>query len=158
MTSLHKNHAARVMLRKWPFVSNRTMASALYNSYDFVLAIAREESSVWERRAPFSPLQVQQMVRSGIRVIVQPSTRRAYTTQEYKQAGAIIQDDISEASAIVGIKSIPIDHLIADKTYTFFSHTIKAQPANMPLLDAILQKVLIFFLRLWLLHGGASLL
>ncbi|XP_065829633.1 alpha-aminoadipic semialdehyde synthase, mitochondrial-like [Oscarella lobularis] len=128
------------MLRKWPFVSNRTMASALYNSYDFVLAIAREESSVWERRAPFSPLQVQQMVRSGIRVIVQPSTRRAYTTQEYKQAGAIIQDDISEASAIVGIKSIPIDHLIADKTYTFFSHTIKAQPANMPLLDAILQK------------------
>jgi alpha-aminoadipic semialdehyde synthase len=30
--------------------------------------------------------------------------------------------------------------LIPDKTYAFFSHTIKAQEANMPLLDAILEK------------------
>ena len=30
--------------------------------------------------------------------------------------------------------------LIPDKTYAFFSHTIKAQEANMPLLDAMLEK------------------
>lgn len=28
----------------------------------------------------------------------------------------------------------------ARSTYAFFSHTIKAQPYNMPLLDALLQK------------------
>lgn len=40
-----------------------------------------------------------------------------------------------------GVKQVPIDHLLEDKTYIFFSHTIKAQPENMPLLDAMLQKV-----------------
>ena len=40
-----------------------------------------------------------------------------------------------------GVKQVPIEHLLEDKTYIFFSHTIKAQPENMPLLDAMLQKV-----------------
>lgn len=35
---------------------------------------------------------------------------------------------------------MPIDSLIPGKTYCFFSHTIKAQESNMPLLDAILEK------------------
>ena len=42
---------------------------------------------------------------------------------------------------ISGVKQVPIEHLLEDKTYIFFSHTIKAQPENMPLLDAMLQKV-----------------
>lgn len=58
------------------------------------------------------------------------------------QAGAIIQEDISEASVIFGVKQVPIDALIPSKTYCFFSHTIKAQELNMSLLDAILEKVL----------------
>ena len=41
-----------------------------------------------------------------------------------------------------GVKSVPIDRLIEDKTYVFFSHTIKAQKDNMPLLDALLEKVI----------------
>ena len=55
--------------------------------------------------------------------------------------GALIQEDLSDASVILGVKQVPIDLLEADKTYVFFSHTIKAQEANMPLLDAILEKV-----------------
>lgn len=58
------------------------------------------------------------------------------------QAGAHIQEDISDASVIFGVKQVPIDALIPGKTYCFFSHTIKAQESNMPLLDAILEKVL----------------
>lgn len=57
------------------------------------------------------------------------------------QAGAQIQEDISDASVIFGVKQVPIDALIPGKTYCFFSHTIKAQESNMPLLDAILEKV-----------------
>ncbi|XP_052739377.1 alpha-aminoadipic semialdehyde synthase, mitochondrial isoform X2 [Bicyclus anynana] len=60
--------------------------------------------------------------------------------QSYINAGAIIQEDISEASVIFGVKQTPIDLLIPNKTYCFFSHTIKAQEANMPMLDAILAK------------------
>lgn len=61
--------------------------------------------------------------------------------QEYRQAGALIDEDINPASLILGVKQVPIDSLIPDKTYAFFSHTIKAQEANMSLLDALLAKV-----------------
>ena len=61
--------------------------------------------------------------------------------QAYSNAGAQIKEDIGEASVIMGVKQVPIDALIPNKTYCFFSHTIKAQEANMPLLDAILEKV-----------------
>lgn len=95
---------------------------------------------MWERRAPLSPQQIRQLVKSGVKVIVQPSDRRAYSMKEYSDIGAVIQEDMSEASLIVGVKQVPIDLLKRDKTYAFFSHTIKAQPDNMPLLDAILEK------------------
>lgn len=61
--------------------------------------------------------------------------------QAYQNVGAKIQEDISEAPVIIGVKQVPIDQLIPHRTYCFFSHTIKAQEANMPLLDAILEKV-----------------
>jgi len=60
--------------------------------------------------------------------------------QEYRQAGAKIDEDLSAASLVLGVKQVPIDLLMPDKTYAFFSHTIKAQEANMSLLDAILEK------------------
>lgn len=65
--------------------------------------------------------------------------------QAYLNAGAVIQEDISEASVILGVKQVPEDLLIPNKTYCMFSHTIKAQESNMPLLDAILEKVLFIF-------------
>ena len=55
--------------------------------------------------------------------------------------GAIIKEDIKEAPVIIGVKAVPIEHLLPEKTYAFFSHTIKAQDAGMNLLDAILEKV-----------------
>lgn len=42
---------------------------------------------------------------------------------------------------IIGVKQVPIDHLLPNKTYCFFSHTIKAQEVNMPMLDCILERV-----------------
>lgn len=65
--------------------------------------------------------------------------------QYYSRAGAVVQEDISEASLILGVKRLPEEKLIPRKTYAFFSHTIKAQEANMGLLDDLLKKV-----------GGAS--
>ncbi|KAK0173191.1 hypothetical protein PV328_006427 [Microctonus aethiopoides] len=105
-----------------------------------IIAIRREDQSVWERRAPLAPSNVNRLIRAGVKVIVQPSNRRAYPAQAYLTAGAHLQEDISEASVIFGVKQVPIDHLIPNKTYCFFSHTIKAQESNMPLLDAVLEK------------------
>ena len=54
--------------------------------------------------------------------------------------GAIISEDLSECDVIFGVKEVPIENIIPNKTYFFFSHTIKAQEYNMPLLDAMLEK------------------
>ncbi|UYV78981.1 AASS [Cordylochernes scorpioides] len=105
-----------------------------------VLAIRREDASLWERRAPLSPQQIRLLTKKGVKVLVQPSNRRAYPMQAYLSAGAHIQEDINDAQLIMGVKQVPIDKLLPNKTYTFFSHTIKAQEANMPLLDAILER------------------
>nr|AIQ77660.1 putative lysine-ketoglutarate reductase/saccharopine dehydrogenase [Nilaparvata lugens] len=105
-----------------------------------VIAIRREDQSVWERRAALAPTNVRQLVRQGVKVIVQPSNRRAYPVQSYINAGAVIQEDISEASVIFGVKQVPVDLLLPDRTYCMFSHTIKAQESNMPLLDAVIEK------------------
>ena len=106
-----------------------------------IIALRREDINVWERRAPIAPCHVKSLKKQGIMSLVQPSTRRAYTLQEYENAGAIITEDLSPASLIMGVKQVPVDLLIPNKSYSFFSHTIKAQEGNMPLLDAMLSKV-----------------
>ncbi|GAB1600841.1 alpha-aminoadipic semialdehyde synthase, mitochondrial-like isoform X2 [Argonauta hians] len=128
-------------LSKFHHISPLTVLSRRYfGDKRRVLAIRREDVNVWERRAPLSPAHVKQLVKDGVKVIVQPSNRRAYSMSEYVQAGADYQEEINEANLILGVKQIPIDLLLPDKTYAFFSHTIKAQEENMPLLDALLEK------------------
>ncbi|KAF1404299.1 Alpha-aminoadipic semialdehyde synthase, mitochondrial, partial [Spheniscus magellanicus] len=110
-----------------------------------VLAIRREDVNAWERRAPLAPKHVKELTQMGYKVLVQPSNRRAIHEKDYIKAGGIIQEDISEASLIVGVKRPPEDKLIPKKNYAFFSHTIKAQEANMPLLDEILRQEIRLF-------------
>ncbi len=61
--------------------------------------------------------------------------------KEYELAGAVVREDLDAASLIVGVKQVPLEKLIPNRTYVFFSHTIKAQEASMPMLDEMLQKV-----------------
>lgn len=107
-----------------------------------VLGILREDFGMWERRAPLSPNQVKELLvaNPGVKVLVQPCTRRVFSNVEYEKAGAVISEDLKDASFLIGVKSPKANTLIADKSYMFFSHTIKAQPYSMPLLDTILQK------------------
>ena len=39
-------------------------------------------------------------------VIVQPSNRRAFPMEEYSRCGAMIQEDLNEASLILGVKQV----------------------------------------------------
>lgn len=55
-------------------------------------------------------------------------------------AGVEVKDDLSECDILLGIKEVPEKHLIADKTYLFFSHTKKEQPYNQRMFQAILEK------------------
>jgi alpha-aminoadipic semialdehyde synthase len=104
------------------------------------VGIVREVYNKWERRAPLTPAHVKQLVQRGVEVLVQPSTARVFSDEQYVRAGATLSEDLAPASVIVGVKQVPEPALLADKTYLFFSHTIKAQPENMALLDAVLQR------------------
>uniref|UniRef100_A0AAQ5ZIL4 Saccharopine dehydrogenase (NAD(+), L-glutamate-forming) n=1 Tax=Amphiprion ocellaris TaxID=80972 RepID=A0AAQ5ZIL4_AMPOC len=109
-----------------------------YEHHRAVMAIRREDINPWERRAPLAPRHVRELTHTGVKVLVQPSNRRAIHEKYYMKAGAVIQEDISEASLIIGVKRPPEEKVIPKKTYAFFSHTIKAQEANMGLLEDLL--------------------
>jgi len=104
------------------------------------IGIPRETYNPWERRAPLTPHQVQDLLQDNrLAVTVQPSARRIFSDQEYQQAGAVIEEDLgSKVDVIMGVKR-PIS-VVPDKTYLFFSHTIKGQPENMALLQECLDK------------------
>lgn len=74
------------------------------------------------------------------RIIVQSSPTRCFTDKEYQAAGIEVKEDVSNCDILLGIKEVPVDQLIAGKTYLFFSHTRKMQPYNQKLLQTIIQK------------------
>jgi len=104
------------------------------------LGIIRESRSHWERRSPIVPDHVRKLVELGIKVYVQPSKLRIFSDEAYEEAGAILSEDLSVCGTILGVKQAAISSLLPQRTYCMFSHTIKAQPENMPLLDAVLEK------------------
>lgn len=103
------------------------------------IGILREEKH-FEARTPLTPAHVKDLYkRNDIKTFIQPSKLRTYTDQQYEEAGAVIEEKIwQKADFIFGIKEIPIDLIHPEKTYIFFSHTIKGQAYNMPLLKRIL--------------------
>lgn len=105
-----------------------------------VISIRRENKNKWERRVPLIPEDCKKLIQQGIRVIVQPSKLRCYTDKQYEDAGCEIKENITEGEIILGVKEVPLDFLYPGKTYMYFSHTIKGQPANMPALRDILEK------------------
>ncbi len=102
------------------------------------IGIRKEDKNIWERRAPLTPEQVKQLAALGIGVAVQPSAHRAFKDQAYQDAGAVIQKDLVDCQTVFAVKEIPLQHLQPNRTYVFFSHTIKGQSHNMPMLQRLL--------------------
>jgi alanine dehydrogenase len=51
-----------------------------------------------------------------------------------------VKENLEECDILLGIKEVPVNMLIAGKTYLFFSHTKKLQPYNQQLFQSIIQK------------------
>ncbi len=104
------------------------------------IGIRQENKDLTERRAPLTPPQVQKLVAElGLKVLVEPAPNRVFKEEEYRRAGAVITPDLRECNIIFGIKEIPKENLAPRQTYFFFSHTIKGQPYNMPMLKKIME-------------------
>ncbi len=98
------------------------------------IGIRREDKHEWEARVPLTPDAVRALVDLGIEVRVQPSTIRAFDDASYVAAGARVTEDLSGVGAVLAVKEVPIALLEPGGAYVFFSHTIKGQKQNMPLL------------------------
>lgn len=88
---------------------------------------------------PLVPEHVRQLTDAGIRILVQPSEQRVFGPEELTNSGAVLQESLDEVDVVLGVKEIPIEQFQAGKTYVFFSHTIKAQPYNMPMLKRMME-------------------
>jgi len=100
-----------------------------------ILGIRREDKNQWERRVPLIPEHVKELKQKyGIETIIQPSSLRIYSDESYKKIGVNVQEDLSKSQTIFAIKEIPINFFEPEKTYIFFSHTIKGQKYNMSML------------------------
>src|SRR5882757_2373784 len=104
------------------------------------IGLLREGKIPADNRVALTPAQCKWIQKNApdIRVLVQASADRCYTDREYRSAGIEVTDDLAQSDILLGIKEVPVDDLIKDKTYLFFSHTKKEQLYNQRMFHAIL--------------------
>jgi alanine dehydrogenase len=107
-----------------------------------LIGLIRERKNPPDTRVPFTPKQCADVMNQypEVRIIVESSPDRCYSDAEYLAEGIEIVTDMSACDVLLGVKEVPIDHLISSKTYFFFSHTKKLQPYNRSLMQAIIAK------------------
>lgn len=106
------------------------------------IGIIQERKTPPDYRVPLTPQHCAELKKTHpeIEVVVEESPKRSYTHAEYEAAGIPVVKDVSDCDVLLGVKEVPMSHLIDGKTYFFFSHTIKKQPYNRELLRTVLAK------------------
>lgn len=102
--------------------------------------LLKERKTPPDRRVVFSPDEVIQLQNTfpDAQVKVESSEIRIFSDEEYRKLGIEVTNDLSDCDVLFGVKEVPVEALIPNKKYFFFSHTIKKQPYNRKLLQAIL--------------------
>lgn len=104
--------------------------------------LIRERKNPPDHRAVLSPAACQKVVSQfpQAEIRVEPSPIRVFSDAEYLRAGIEVSDEMAACDVLLGVKEVPVDALIPERKYFFFSHTIKKQPYNRNLLRAVLEK------------------
>ena len=104
--------------------------------------IITERKNPPDRRVVFSPEALLKLKNTfpEASIKVEHSDIRVFSDDDYKNLGFEVANDISDCDVFFGVKEVPIEALIPNKKYFFFSHTIKKQTYNRKLLQAILEK------------------
>ena len=106
------------------------------------LGVIREGKNPPDKRVVLTPQQCQYIATNypTIELKVQKSEIRKFKDEEYSALGIPVVDSVEDCDVLLGVKEVPINELIPNKKYLFFSHTFKEQPYNRNLLNAILEK------------------
>jgi alpha-aminoadipic semialdehyde synthase len=104
-----------------------------------IIGLRREDKNPWERRVSLIPTHVRELIlHESLQVLVQTSPIRIFPDTDYEREGAQVVETLESCPIIFALKEIPLDFFEKEKAYIFFSHTIKGQPSNMPMLQKIL--------------------
>jgi alpha-aminoadipic semialdehyde synthase len=103
------------------------------------IGIRIEDKNEWERRVPIVPADAASLIRDhGVEFSIQPMANRAFSDSEYINAGVKIDPALTDCSIVIGIKEMPEAFFEHGKTYVFFSHVIKGQKHNLPMLQKLI--------------------
>jgi len=103
------------------------------------IGIIREGKVPADSRVALTPALAQELDSSEqFSVVYEPSEDRSFSDSEYSAKGIHPESDLSTCDVLLGIKEVKIKDLIPNKTYLFFSHTVKMQPYNKTLLQQII--------------------
>ncbi len=107
-----------------------------------VLGLIKEGKVPNDNRVALTPKQCKWFMDKfpNWEIQIESSPHRCFTDKEYQKEGIKIVNDLSSAVILLGIKEVPINQLMSNKTYLFFSHTKKQQPHNQAMLHAIMDK------------------
>ncbi len=106
------------------------------------LAIIKERKNPPDKRVVFSPEACKNLLKEypELKIEIESSNVRVFKDQEYKDKGLKVVNDVSSCDVLLGVKEVPTDALIPNKSYFFFSHTFKKQSYNRKLLQTIIDK------------------
>lgn len=102
------------------------------------IGIIREEKNLPDTRVAIVPQHAKELISeyNNLQIVVQSAANRCFSNDEYVNAGVKVVNDVTDCDVLIGVKEVPIKNIIPNKTYFFFSHTIKKQSYNQPLLQA----------------------
>jgi len=106
------------------------------------IGLIRERKKLPDERVALTPKQCAYMQSTypNIQIVVEPSPTRCFPDADYEKEGIKLSDDLTDCDILMGIKEVPPEYLIPDKTYFFFSHTKKKQPYNQKLMHTLIEK------------------
>ena len=100
------------------------------------IGVLKEEKIPADKRVPLTPKQCRLLLDTypDIEISVKSSPIRCFSDAMYIAEGIDVVDDLNDCDVLIGVKEVPKESLIANKTYLYFSHTIKEQFYNRELL------------------------
>ena len=104
--------------------------------------IIKERKNPPDRRVVFTPEELVRLQNQfpQAKIKIEASDIRVFPDTAYADLGLEVTTNMTDCDVLIGVKEVPVEALLPNKKYFFFSHTIKKQPHNRKLLQAILDK------------------
>jgi len=97
--------------------------------------VRKEHKNKWEKRTALIPADAAELVNKGYPLKVESSDIRVWSDDDYRKLSVETDGCPQQGEFVIGIKEPPVDSIQPGQVHLAFSHTIKGQDYNMPLLQ-----------------------